>query len=729
MLKRIDFYEFGEFRLNPNTRVLWHCEEVIPLTDKRYDLLLSLLSRQGAVIETEILIQELWPETKDVQLETLRRHVSDLRKILKRHPTDDEFIVGVRGRGYRMGVPVRTVLSDNTGSSLPTAAAEDSRKGPEVFAAQTLRLGNSGAAVRRSVLGIGLSLLVVIATGILLIIKTPQATVQEKPFGPSWRLFGEATSEGGQLRVGRILSIPGTLLLSPDGRRLYAIEDRGRQVDVLDGLSLSKQSSLRLPSAISRAVITRDGRYIYCGSLTDGVIVIDTVNHSARALRVSTGGPVMDLDVSFDGKTAFLAMEMKGLKELNLRTLDLTTISNEVAAKFVKVHPRGDHLYVSYQDGGPGGRPGHDALAVYDLRTKAQFSGLTHVPRVGGPIAFSSGGEQVLLDELDACSGTSYDHEGCPFTPARLFHIASRVGLRIIKTVAVPEKSFASTVFFAPDGRQLIFGEDSLAVFDLYRQKIVEQFAAPGQTYSQVTFSPDASRVYVSLANRPEVLMFRPTGPRCTGPEEGLANLYTGDGSFDDGVAGGVVIPRGAVHFSRGFAGQAFQFGPDRNSMLEIRPMDACYYCGDEWTVSFFLKFSSLEGAGTILKRAGSQTRFGYRLVTTTGNRLALELDQGNATFAALESQFPLVVQRWYQLHLVFGGRSIEGFLDGVSFGRITLEAPMRKEGWGAVYVGGEPGRAGMAGLIDELAFYSRAQTSVDFRYSRVGSKEGCQAP
>jgi pimeloyl-ACP methyl ester carboxylesterase/DNA-binding winged helix-turn-helix (wHTH) protein len=88
-------YQFGEFRLDPVERVLFHREEPVVLTAKAFDTLLALVERHGHVIDKRELMDRIWPDTH-VDENNLAQNISLLRKVL-----DSSIIETVPRRGYR----------------------------------------------------------------------------------------------------------------------------------------------------------------------------------------------------------------------------------------------------------------------------------------------------------------------------------------------------------------------------------------------------------------------------------------------------------------------------------------------------------------------------------------------------------------------------------------------------------------------------------------------------
>jgi len=103
-------YEFGQFRLDPQERLLLRDGEPIPLSPKAFDMLLALVENGGRLLEKEELMRRLWPDSF-VEEGSLAQNVSLLRKALGESDAQ-KFIETVPRRGYRFIASVRGVQDD-----------------------------------------------------------------------------------------------------------------------------------------------------------------------------------------------------------------------------------------------------------------------------------------------------------------------------------------------------------------------------------------------------------------------------------------------------------------------------------------------------------------------------------------------------------------------------------------------------------------------------------------
>jgi eukaryotic-like serine/threonine-protein kinase len=129
-------YTFGDFRLDPSERMLFHGGEPLPLTPKVFDALVLLVENAGHLVEKDEFMKRLWPDTF-VGDDTLAQNISLLRKALADGSGGPEWIATVPRRGYRFvaaiiekekngGVDVLTVSTsasqtaeESTGHAVP----------------------------------------------------------------------------------------------------------------------------------------------------------------------------------------------------------------------------------------------------------------------------------------------------------------------------------------------------------------------------------------------------------------------------------------------------------------------------------------------------------------------------------------------------------------------------------------------------------------------------------
>ncbi len=101
-----DLYEFGAYRLDANSRMLFREGDHVALPPKVTELLVGLVQAAGRVLTREELLQRLWPNTV-VEEGSLSSHISLLRKALGEDPKAQNFIETLPKRGYRFVASVK----------------------------------------------------------------------------------------------------------------------------------------------------------------------------------------------------------------------------------------------------------------------------------------------------------------------------------------------------------------------------------------------------------------------------------------------------------------------------------------------------------------------------------------------------------------------------------------------------------------------------------------------
>lgn len=113
------FYEFGRFSVNTAERILLRDGEVVPLTPKVFDILITLVESSGQVVSKDCLMKKVWPDSF-VEEGNLTQNISLLRKALGEGQNGNQFIETVARRGYRFTQPVRELTETDHHQQLKT---------------------------------------------------------------------------------------------------------------------------------------------------------------------------------------------------------------------------------------------------------------------------------------------------------------------------------------------------------------------------------------------------------------------------------------------------------------------------------------------------------------------------------------------------------------------------------------------------------------------------------
>jgi Tol biopolymer transport system component/DNA-binding winged helix-turn-helix (wHTH) protein len=101
-------FNFGNFTLDVEKRLLLRDGEPVPLTPKAFDTLALLVRRSGHVVSKDELLEEIWADAF-VEESTIAQNVFTLRKALGQNPAEKQFIETVPKHGYRFIADVTAI--------------------------------------------------------------------------------------------------------------------------------------------------------------------------------------------------------------------------------------------------------------------------------------------------------------------------------------------------------------------------------------------------------------------------------------------------------------------------------------------------------------------------------------------------------------------------------------------------------------------------------------------
>jgi len=123
--KTSECYEFAQFRVSLDERVLMREQALVPLVPKAFDILLVLLESDGRVVSKNDLMQRVWPDTF-VEEGNLTQNISLLRKALGESASGAQFIETIPRRGYRFVSPIARVKSNGANGVFSRSGADTS---------------------------------------------------------------------------------------------------------------------------------------------------------------------------------------------------------------------------------------------------------------------------------------------------------------------------------------------------------------------------------------------------------------------------------------------------------------------------------------------------------------------------------------------------------------------------------------------------------------------------
>jgi DNA-binding winged helix-turn-helix (wHTH) protein/tetratricopeptide (TPR) repeat protein len=134
-------YQFGEFQLNADLRVLTRGGQRVALGSKAYDVLTCLVLHAGQAVRKSDLLKEVWAGSF-VEEGTLTQHIFSLRKALG---DKADCIVTVPGYGYRLEGTVRHLTPD-AGVDFRAGVVQEMRERMHVVIEQPIVMPQQAAA-------------------------------------------------------------------------------------------------------------------------------------------------------------------------------------------------------------------------------------------------------------------------------------------------------------------------------------------------------------------------------------------------------------------------------------------------------------------------------------------------------------------------------------------------------------------------------------------------------
>ena len=116
------FYEFAQFRIDPEKRLLWKQDNLVDIKPKTFDTLLVLIENRNKVVTKNELVERVWNGTA-VSDDSLTQQISLLRRILGDKPKEHQFIATISGVGYSFVADVHEIdsFANNSHDGFPAA--------------------------------------------------------------------------------------------------------------------------------------------------------------------------------------------------------------------------------------------------------------------------------------------------------------------------------------------------------------------------------------------------------------------------------------------------------------------------------------------------------------------------------------------------------------------------------------------------------------------------------
>ncbi|MBD2093373.1 response regulator transcription factor [Microcoleus sp. FACHB-1515] len=95
--------KYGALQLDPSTHTVSYAEQPLVVTPKEFMLLECFLRNPSQVFTRSMLLDKLWELDRISGEETIKTHITNLRRKLKLVGASDQMIQTVYGVGYRLG--------------------------------------------------------------------------------------------------------------------------------------------------------------------------------------------------------------------------------------------------------------------------------------------------------------------------------------------------------------------------------------------------------------------------------------------------------------------------------------------------------------------------------------------------------------------------------------------------------------------------------------------------
>jgi DNA-binding response OmpR family regulator len=96
---------WDDLRLDPLARRAWRGNAPLELTAKEFGILEYLLRRRGEVVSQEEILEHVWDRNADAFTNTVRVHITSLRRKLDESAAKPRYLETLVGQGYRLGEP------------------------------------------------------------------------------------------------------------------------------------------------------------------------------------------------------------------------------------------------------------------------------------------------------------------------------------------------------------------------------------------------------------------------------------------------------------------------------------------------------------------------------------------------------------------------------------------------------------------------------------------------
>ncbi|MCC6589316.1 MAG: winged helix-turn-helix domain-containing protein [Bryobacterales bacterium] len=718
-------YRFGSFRLNGD---LFFNHVPIRLEPKALRLLAVLVERHGDVVSKEELRRTIWPGQLVTEENSIEVLVFKVRKALKEHSGDEKttYIETKHTRGYRFVVPVQVVNGPEGRTGAADVLDRDEGNSSVSSPRELLETPESAPEPPKSkkrrwppwlVIGIVGGVLVVVVLSVVLARRDQEIRPIPAPRRvTAGRFTWRVTAEGRAPHAIDVPEVVDRLAVTPDGSKLLGAAYLGHRIWVFDVAS-REVKWVDAGMKVGAIEVAPDGRSFWVASAQDGLVEVRLPGLEVGP-AAPTGGGTYHIAISPDSRQIYLAMMHLGVKRYDVGAKQLVTVTEQPSPHFVDVSPSGEQLAISYQNGGPKGREGHDSVGVMDTRTGATLQVFSGPPMVGGGIRYSPDGEELWVDGWDACRTAKYDHEGCPAVPAWFWQVF-RLKEGWVKTVSLPEHSGSVPIFLSRT--EVAAVGHSVVVVDAIKGTFREQMR--GMMAGWAAVSADRSQFYVAgpdpRTKKPVVMKLEREPEECAVNESALVHFLPFDGAEVDWVAYGRVSGRENWEYAPGVVGQALKF--DGESRPELHSSAAVQFPDIDSTLVMYLK-PEKSGPMAVLEKPKVNKSARWAIGLNREMKLTLGLESAEGKTFELEADRSLAVGSWNHIAVVRSGDAFHIYVNGAAAGTKAVPGLQMRDFARPMAFGWSKRQTGRyVGLVDELAMWGRALA--DREIARLVSK------
>jgi two-component system alkaline phosphatase synthesis response regulator PhoP len=97
-------FKFGDFEVDFGKYEAKKGGKIVYLTALEFSLLHFLIQNKDKVVNRDAILDDVWGRNVYIQPRTVDKHIAELRKKIEEDPSNPEYILGVRGVGYKFKI-------------------------------------------------------------------------------------------------------------------------------------------------------------------------------------------------------------------------------------------------------------------------------------------------------------------------------------------------------------------------------------------------------------------------------------------------------------------------------------------------------------------------------------------------------------------------------------------------------------------------------------------------